>query len=63
MACVSSTTTQDRVIRWGIVGPGRIADSVVPDFAHVEGAELVAVASRSEERAQAFADRVMGARR
>jgi predicted dehydrogenase len=45
----------DRVIRWGIVGPGRIADSVVPDFAHVEGAELVAVASRSQERAQAFA--------
>ncbi|MGI3781420.1 MAG: Gfo/Idh/MocA family protein, partial [Janthinobacterium lividum] len=29
----------------------------VPDFAHVEGAELVAVASRSQERAQAFADR------
>ncbi|GAB2591007.1 Gfo/Idh/MocA family oxidoreductase [Microlunatus antarcticus] len=53
MACVST----DRVIRWGIVGPGRIADSVVPDFAHVEGAELVAVASRSEERAQAFASK------
>jgi predicted dehydrogenase len=47
----------DRVIRWGIVGPGRIADSVTPDFAHVEGAELVAVASRSQERAQAFADK------
>jgi predicted dehydrogenase len=47
----------DRVIRWGIVGPGRIADSVAPDFAYVEGAELVAVASRSQERAQAFADR------
>jgi predicted dehydrogenase len=45
------------VIRWGIVGPGRIAESVAPDFAHVEGAELVAVASRSEERAQAFADK------
>ena len=53
MAVVST----DRVIRWGIVGPGRIADSVVPDFAHVEGAELVAVASRSQERAQAFADK------
>ena len=45
------------MIRWGIVGPGRIADAVVPDFAHVEGAELVAVASRSQERAQAFASR------
>ena len=47
----------DRVIRWGIVGPGRIAESVAPDFAHVENAELVAVASRSQERAQAFADK------
>jgi len=53
VACVST----DRVIRWGIVGPGRIADSVAPDFAHVEGAELVAVASRSTDRAQAFADK------
>ena len=47
----------DRVIRWGIVGPGRIAESVAPDFAHVENAELVAVASRSEQRARAFADK------
>lgn len=44
-------------IRWGIVGPGRIAGSVLPDFAEVEGARVVAVASRSAERAQAFADR------
>jgi predicted dehydrogenase len=44
-------------IRWGVVGPGRIAESVLPDFAEVEGARVVAVASRSAERAQAFADR------
>ncbi|TFV49424.1 Gfo/Idh/MocA family oxidoreductase [Blastococcus sp. TF02A_35] len=44
-------------IRWGIVGPGRIAESVVPDFAHVPGARAVAVASRSQERADAFAAR------
>ncbi|MEQ3552062.1 Gfo/Idh/MocA family oxidoreductase [Pseudonocardia nematodicida] len=44
-------------VRWGIVGPGRIADSVAPDFAHVPGAELVAVASRSAERAETFARR------
>ena len=44
-------------IRWGIVGPGRIAENVVADFAVVEGARPVAVASRSPERAQAFADR------
>ncbi|GAA1825009.1 Gfo/Idh/MocA family oxidoreductase [Microlunatus capsulatus] len=43
-------------VRWGILGPGRIARAVVPDFVHVDGAELVAVASRSAERAQAFAD-------
>jgi predicted dehydrogenase len=42
-------------IRWGIVGPGRIADLVTRDFPHVEGARPVAVASRSKERAEAFA--------
>jgi predicted dehydrogenase len=44
-------------IRWGIVGPGRIADKVVEDFAVVDGARAVAVASRSIDRARAFADR------
>jgi predicted dehydrogenase len=44
-------------VRWGIVGPGNIAASVMPDFAHVPGASVVAVASRSAERAQDFADR------
>jgi predicted dehydrogenase len=44
-----------RTVRWGIVGPGRIADKVMPDFAFVPGAEVVAVASRSQERADAFA--------
>jgi predicted dehydrogenase len=44
-------------IRWGIVGPGRIAENVVQDFGVVDGARPVAVASRSLDRAQAFADR------
>lgn len=44
-------------IRWGIVGPGRIAENLVKDFAVVDGARAVAVASRSAERAQAFAAR------
>jgi predicted dehydrogenase len=48
--------TSAPTVRWGIVGPGRIARKVVQDFVHVEGAEAVAVASRSGERAQAFAD-------
>lgn len=47
----------DRTIRWGIVGPGRIAESVIGDFAHVAGAQALAVASRSLDRAQAFAQR------
>jgi predicted dehydrogenase len=42
-------------LRWGIVGPGRIAENVVGDFEHVPDAEVVAVASRSSDRAHAFA--------
>ena len=44
-------------IRWGIVGPGRIAENVVKDFAVVDVVRAVAVASRSADRAQAFAAR------
>lgn len=46
-----------RTIRWGIAGPGRIAEAVAPDFLHVPRAELLAVASRDEERAKSFAAR------
>jgi predicted dehydrogenase len=44
-------------IRWGVVGPGRIAENLVKDFAVVDGARVGAVASRSLDRAQAFASR------
>ena len=44
-----------QIVRWGIIGPGRIASLVIKDFPYVSGAEAVAVASRSVERAQAFA--------
>jgi predicted dehydrogenase len=44
-------------IRWGVVGPGRIAEKVVEDFAVVDGARAVAVASRSQARADDFAAR------
>jgi predicted dehydrogenase len=44
-------------IRWGIVGPGRIAENLVRDFAVVDGARAVAVASRSRSRAEDFARR------
>ena len=43
-------------IRWGIVGPGRIAGKFAAALAAVDGAELSAVASRSPERARGFAD-------
>jgi predicted dehydrogenase len=43
-------------VRWGVVGPGRIAAKVVRDFVHLPDAEVVAIASRSAERARAFAD-------
>lgn len=42
-------------VRWGIAGPGAVAATVVGDLAHVPGAELAAVGSRSLERAAAFA--------
>ena len=45
-----------RSVRWGVVGPGRIAAKLVRDFVHMPDAEVVAVASRSAERARAFAD-------
>jgi predicted dehydrogenase len=46
-----------RSVRWGIVGPGRIAEALVGDFAYVPDADVVAVASRSPDRARAFADK------
>ena len=44
-------------LRWGVVGPGRMAANVAADLHLVDGATLHAVASRSIDRAKAFADR------
>lgn len=44
-------------VKWGIVGTGRIAGEFAADFKYVDNAELVAVASRSQETADAFADK------
>jgi predicted dehydrogenase len=43
-------------INWGILAPGRIAHKFAHDLKLVAGARLLAVGSRSLERAQAFAD-------
>jgi predicted dehydrogenase len=42
-------------IRWGILGPGEIAHKFAQDLAKVENTSLVAVASRSQEKASDFA--------
>ena len=42
-------------VRRGIVGPVRIAQNVMGDFAHVPDATVLAVASRSAASADAFA--------
>lgn len=46
---------KNQKIRWGILGPGVIAKQFAHDFQFVTKGELVAVASRSLERGQAFA--------
>jgi predicted dehydrogenase len=44
-----------RTIKWGILACGRIAKKFASDLKYVEGAELVAIASRDIEKAKAFA--------
>jgi predicted dehydrogenase len=44
-------------IRWGIIGPGHIAEKFAADLQHAPGCSLAAVASRSYERAKNFANR------
>jgi predicted dehydrogenase len=42
-------------VRWGVAGPGPVADKVLRDLVHVPNGVLTAVGSRSAERAEAFA--------
>ena len=44
------------MIRWGIIGPGKIAARFARSMTVVDDGRIVAVASRSAERAGAFAD-------
>ncbi|KQV11737.1 MULTISPECIES: Gfo/Idh/MocA family protein [unclassified Kitasatospora] len=50
-------TSSDRPTRWGILATGGIAAAFTEDLLAVPGAEVAAVASRTESSAQAFADR------
>jgi predicted dehydrogenase len=45
------------VIRWGVVGPGKIAAQFAEGMTMVPDGTIVAVASRAIQRANAFADR------
>ena len=51
-----------KIIKWGILGPGKIAKKFITSLKHVKDAELYAVASRSLEKATAFAE-VHGAKK
>ncbi len=44
-------------IRWGIAGPGNIANKFAAAIKNVDGAEITAVASRSYDKASEFADK------
>lgn len=44
-------------IRWGIIGTGKIAHTFAEALAGTEDAELYAIASRTQEKAQVFADK------
>jgi predicted dehydrogenase len=51
------TTSKPRVIRWGFVGTGSIADAMANVIRSTPAATLAAVSSRSGASAQAFADK------
>jgi predicted dehydrogenase len=60
MAAFEQTTkgpTDQGIVRWGIAGPGGIAAGFATGMQLVEGGSITAVASRSAERANIFADR------
>lgn len=48
---------EKRKIRWGIIGLGKIANKFATDLATLENTELVAVASRSQQNADEFAQK------
>ncbi|MFG6686004.1 Gfo/Idh/MocA family protein [Mariniflexile sp. HNIBRBA6329] len=52
-----TTPSELKKIKWGIIGLGRIANSFATDLLTIPDAELYAVASRDQEKADYFADK------
>ncbi|MCL6457671.1 MAG: Gfo/Idh/MocA family oxidoreductase [Gorillibacterium sp.] len=48
---------EQKKISWGILGPGNIAGQFVKDLVHAEGAQVVAVGSRTKANAERFAEK------
>ncbi|APZ47896.1 oxidoreductase [Polaribacter reichenbachii] len=46
---------ENKTIKWGIIGLGKIANKFATDLVVVENAELYAVASRNQDKSDAFA--------
>ncbi len=46
-----------KIIHWGIIGPGKIADKFASDLLSVPNTKLYAIASSSSERAKFFAEK------
>ncbi|GMQ48918.1 Gfo/Idh/MocA family oxidoreductase [Vibrio sp. 10N] len=44
------------MIKWGVMGPGRIAHNIAKGIAVTDGAVIQAVASRNGQRAKQFAN-------
>ena len=47
----------EKIIKWGIIGAGNIANRFAEAVKNIEGAELTSVASRSEETGRSFAQK------
>lgn len=57
---MDASSANPRVIRWGVIGPGRAAARFAQGLAAVPDAELAAVWGRNPERARAYAARFGG---
>jgi len=49
-------TETSRKVRWGVLGTARIADTVGKAITDAKGAELLAIGSRTAEKAAAWAE-------